>query len=380
MSRAERLLIVGVHTRPAVASAKRSGYAVESADYFGDADLKSLADASLSIVEQRPYRSCGRFAEQYSDEKLLALAERLSGDRIVLTSTLDMRSKKIAGISGKRAKKLKDKAYQLARVRKLGIAMPETRMVRNRDEAVEAARDMGFPVVLKPALGAGGAGVVLARRGEEIPQIGERCLVQEYIKGRAISVSTLSAGDESVAISTSTQLLGSRLANAEGFMYCGSVAPYSSDGRLLSLAEEISRLFNLKGWNGIDFVHARGEYYFIELNPRFQGTLDAVERAYGIAIAEAHLAACDGELPEQRPQAKRFAARLTLFARERSIVRGNLAKLCCDVPRRNVIVEAGEPVTTVLGSGRSKSEALQEVKEKAKLVRTRFLFPVGEAF
>ena len=380
MSSAERLLIVGVHTRPAVASAKRSGYAVESADYFGDADLKRLADASLSIVEQKPYRSCGRFSEQYSDEKLLALAQRLSGDRIILTSTLPLQSRKVAGIPGRRAKRLKDKVYQLRKLRKLGIAMPETRVVRSRDEAVEAARDIGFPVVLKPALGAGGEGVVLARREEEIPHIGERYLVQEYIKGRAISVSTLSAGDESVAISTTTQLLGSKLANAGGFRYCGSVAPYSSDERLLSMAEEISRLFRLRGWNGIDFVHAKGEYYFIELNPRFQGTLDAVERAYGIDIVEAHLAACDGELPEQRPEAKRFAVRLTLFARERSIVRGNLTKLCCDVPRRNVIVEACEPVTTVLGSGRSRSEGLQEVRRKAKLVYSRFLFPVSEAF
>jgi len=373
---------VGVHTRPAVASAKRSRYAVESADYFGDVDLKRLADVSLSIVEQKPYRSSGRFAEQYSDGKLLALARRLDGDRIILTSTLSLRSRKVAGISGARAKKLKDKAYQLARVRKLEpeVAVPETRVVEGRDEAVEAAREIGFPVVVKPALGAGGEGVVLARREEEVPDIRERCLVQEYIKGRPVSVSTLSAGDESAAVSTSVQLLGSRLVNAQGFRYCGSIAPYSSDERLLSMAEEISRLFRLKGWNGIDFVEARGKYYFMELNPRFQGTLDVVELAYGINIVEAHLAACDGELPEQCPAAGRFAARLTLFAGERCIVRGNLARLCSDVPVRNAIIEAGEPVTTVLASGDSRSEALRRAKEKAKRVYSRFLFPVREAF
>lgn len=380
MSSGERLLIVGVHTRPAVASAKRSRYAVESADYFGDVDLRRLADASLSIVEQRPYRSSGRFAEQYSDEKLIALARRLDGDRIILTSTLPLRSRKVAGISGARAKKLKDKAYQLARIKKLDIALPETRVVASRDEAIEAAQEIGFPVVVKPLLGAGGEGVVLVKREEEVPDVQERCLVQEYIKGRAISVSTLTAGDESIAISTSVQLLGSRLVNARGFTYCGSVAPYSSDERLLSTAEEISCLFRLKGWNGMDFVEARGEYYFMELNPRFQGTLDVVERAYGINIVEAHLAACDGELPERRPCARRFAARLTLFAGERCIVRGNLAKLCSDVPVRNAILEAFEPVTTVLSSGKSRSEALLHVKEKAKRVYSRFLFPVSEAF
>ncbi len=380
MSSGERLLIVGVHTRPAVASAKRSHHTVESADYFGDVDLKRLADASLSIVEQKPYHSSGRFAEQYSDEKLLALARRLDGDRIILTSTLPLRSRKVAGISGVRAKKLKDKTYQLRKVKKLDVAFPRTKVVENRDEAIEAAQEIGFPVVLKPALGAGGEGVVLARHEEEVPDIRERCLVQEYIRGRAISVSTLSAGDESIAVSTSVQLLGSRLVNAQGFIYCGSVVPYTGDERLLSMAEEISRLFRLKGWNGIDFVEAKGEYYFMELNPRFQGTLDVVELAYGINIVEAHLAACDGELPEQRPAARRYAARLTLFAGERCIVRGNLAKLCSDVPVRNAIVEAGEPVTTVLASGGSRSEALRRAKAKARRVYSRFLFPVSEAF
>jgi len=379
-TKGERLLIVGVHTRPAVASAKRSGYGVASADYFGDIDLKRLADESRSIVKQKPYCSNGRLAENYSDEKLLALAQRLEGDRIILTSTLPLRSRKIAGISGVRAKKLKDKAYQLKKVKKLNIALPETRVVESREEAVQAAEEIGFPVVVKPALGAGGEGVVLARSPREIPEIYERFLVQEYIQGRAISVSTLSYRNESVAISTSVQILGSRLAKARGFRYCGSLAPYSSDDRLLSIAEEISCLFNLRGWNGIDFVEAKGEYYFIELNPRFQGTLDVVERAYGLAIVEAHLAACDGELPGQRPEANSFAARLTLFASEKCIVRGNLLKLCSDVPARNAIIEAGEPVTTVLSSGKSRSEALQRVKKKARQVYSRYLFSVPEAF
>ncbi|WP_456475089.1 ATP-grasp domain-containing protein [Candidatus Pyrohabitans sp.] len=376
----ERLLIVGLHTRPAVASAKRSGYAVASADYFGDVDLKKLADESRSIVEQRPYRSNGRQAENYSEERLIEIAHELEGEKIILTSTLAMHSSKIAGISGRRAKKLKDKAYQLKKLGKLGIALPETRVVRSREEAVQAAEEIGFPVVVKPALGAGGEGVVLVHSQEEIPEIRECFLVQEYIRGKAISVSTLSYRSQSVAISTSVQLLGSRLVRAGGFRYCGSIAPYSREERLLSLAEEVASLFNLRGWNGIDFVERHGEYYFIELNPRFQGTLDVVERAYHLDIVAAHLAACEGELPEQRPRPRNCAARLTLFAGERCIVRGNLLKLCSDVPVRNAIIEAGEPITTVLGSAQSRRGALQKVKEKAARVYSRYLYPIPEAF
>ena len=365
------LLIIGIHTRPAVFSAKRLGYRVFSVDYFGDQDLKDVADASLSIVNQRPYRSNGRISDSYSDEKLIALAKRFQADKTILTSALTSAStsisdikKNVVGTSQKRVKKIKDKEYQLKKVEKLGIRIPKSEFVDSRKEAIEAAGNIGLPCILKPARGGGGKDVRRIGNLNEIErlQIDERYIVQEFVKGRAVSVSTLSTKTESKGISTSTQILGSRFLNQEGFAYCGNIVPWKDDDVLLSIAGEISRKFKVLGWNGIDFVAGRdGDYTFMELNPRFQGTFDCIERVYGINLIDAHIRACEGELTEVSGPAG-TAVRLTLYAKERLEIIRDMRRVSYDVPVTHSIIEGGEPITTVVTYGATKKESIRAAK------------------
>jgi hypothetical protein len=52
------------------------------------------------------------------------------------------------------------KALQLNLFESLGLAYPRTRIINDADEAVKAARDLRFPVVVKPNIGGRGAGIV----------------------------------------------------------------------------------------------------------------------------------------------------------------------------------------------------------------------------
>jgi uncharacterized protein len=380
------LLIVGIHTRPAVFSAKRLGYRVFSVDYFGDIDLKEKADASLSIVNQRPYRSNGRISDNYSDEKLIALAKRFDADKTILTSTLtsplDIK-KKVIGTSQKRMKKIKDKEYQLKKVERLGIKIPKSEFVDSEKEAIEAAKNIGLPCILKPVRGGGGKDVLYVKNFDEIRriheiQINERYVVQEFVKGRSVSASTLSTKNESKGISTSTQILGSRLLNQKGFIYCGSIVPWKNDDVLLSLAGEISKEFGVLGWNGIDFVaggsgaDSDDDYTFIELNPRFQGTFDCIEKVYGINLIDAHTKACEGELMEWRNPVG-AAVRMTLYAKERLEITKDLRKIGRDVPIRHSIIEKGEPITTVITHGPSKRASITNAKIKTADIYSNFV-------
>src|SRR5256714_5655493 len=51
------------------------------------------------------------------------------------------------------------KAAQLALLDSLGLAYPRTRVINHAEEALHAARDLQFPVVVKPNIGGRGAGV-----------------------------------------------------------------------------------------------------------------------------------------------------------------------------------------------------------------------------
>ena len=96
------------------------------------------------------------------------------------------------------------KAAQLALLHSLGLATPRSRVVNCAIEAVSAAREIGFPVIIKPNVGGRGAGILrldsapaldhAVAAGEIEFGIDGTALVQEFLPirgGHIIRVETL---------------------------------------------------------------------------------------------------------------------------------------------------------------------------------------------
>jgi len=97
-----------------------------------------------------------------------------------------------------------------------GIPTAEAVVVRDRDEAFKAARDRGFPVVLKADGLAAGKGVLIIRTDDELDaaidaffvsrrfgESGDRVLVEECLEGVEVSYMVISDGADVVPIATS---------------------------------------------------------------------------------------------------------------------------------------------------------------------------------
>ena len=138
---------------------------------------------------------------------------------------------------------------------------------------------------------------------------------------------------------------------------------------MIRLAIETVELFDLLGSVGVDFVLS-DEPYVLEINPRFQGSLNSVEWSLDVNLFSLHYKACIGERVEV-PKPRRFACRAILFADRRIEIRENLCGngMFADVPKVGDVVEEGEPIVSILSSGRSRSEVL----EKARMYRDLFL-------
>jgi predicted ATP-grasp superfamily ATP-dependent carboligase len=371
----DSILLIGIHTRPSVSSAKALGLFTLSVDYFGDVDLKETADVSRSIRDQKPFESSGRLSENYSGEKLEELAADLDADRTVSTCSLNL-GRRVTGNPPEKLMKLKDKELQLKKVGKLGVNVPDYEVVDDVEDAREAVEYLGFPCILKPSRGAGGRDVLLVKKREDIKKVEETSIVQRLVKGTPISTSTLSTKKDAMLLSTSEQLLGLDSVGQRGFVYCGNSIPLnlgtSELDELWDLSTRISKTFGVVGWNGIDFV-LEDEPVFIEINPRFQGTFDCIERSYNINLLEAHIRACEGELILP-PTAEKSSVRMTVFARERCLVNEDLRGIALDVPLGNSIIEKGEPVATIITSGKRR-EAIQRCNALVKGVYERTLTP-----
>ncbi len=393
----ERILVIGIDAAALAASANRAGYTVFAADYFGDLDLKRACKDSLSIVTQEAGKSCGYLQENFSADRLLILAKKLLAsnqvDVVLLASGLEDspqvteeldRHAPIAGNSPKAINRVREKDRFFDDLESLGIHHPETSKVDNLHEGKRAAKDIGYPILVKPLTSFGGVGVRDARDAREleqvfrgIPELSREMLIQERIPGLDASVSFLSSERHVEILAVNEQLLGvPELGQMEKFGYCGNIVPAPRAGQLTHACSEIVRKITkhycLVGSNGIDIVVSEdGIPYVMEVNPRFQGTLECVERFCGLNLVNAHIEAClEGKLPSLgRVMPRKFYVRLILYALNRSAV-PDLQRFSelRDIPQPGTIIEKGEPLTSIVVHGDTRNLAIERARSLARRI------------
>jgi predicted ATP-grasp superfamily ATP-dependent carboligase len=136
-------------------------------------------------------------------------------------------------------------------------------------------------------------------------------------------------------------------------------------------AERIISHFGLVGSNGVDFVVSKeGTPFVIEVNPRFQGTLECVERVYGVNVVKAHVEACvDRRLLRKTFSSRGFCTRLILYAPQRVVV-PDLRAFCGvrDLPLIGAVVEEGEPLCSITSAGVTREASLSKGQRVAESI------------
>ncbi len=192
--------------------------------------------------------------------------------------------------------------YQL--FRENAIPTPETYRVEG-DELLTVAERIGPPWVVKPQDGVGAEGVGLATdleslgRAQALLRTGRPALLQRYIKGAHASVSLLTTGQRSVALSLNEQ----RMEVGLPFIYRGGRIPleHPLEERAMDLARQAVGLVpGLRGYVGVDLVLTPSECYVLEVNPRLTTSYVGLRRVIDLNLAEAIWQSCyDGRLPGQ---------------------------------------------------------------------------------
>jgi predicted ATP-grasp superfamily ATP-dependent carboligase len=396
ISNLRNILVIGVDSLSLAASTKRAGYEVFAVDHFGDQDLKCVCRESLSAIKQRLGRSCGYMSSDFSPEILLqmtkALLKKYEIDAVLLSSGLDDSSdilfelNELVPILGNHPSiidKTRDKTRFFRELDRLGVSHPETAVVDDLEEARGESKDIGYPVVVKPLSGFGGAGVRKAEDSRQLKQAfretsfpDEKVLIQKYISGTNASVSLVSSIKGVVTLTVNKQLIGiHKLGQREPFGYCGNIVPLSAPRKVVdackSAVEKVVQHFGLVGSNGVDLVVSKeGIPHVIEVNPRFQGTQECVERVLRINLVEAHVKACmEGELPGVDWEPSSFCVRLIVFAPQ-SLTAPDLSVFeeVRDISLPGVIVEKGEPVCSIVVEGATGKFALEKARMIAELI------------
>lgn len=274
-------------------------------------------------------------------------------------------------------------------LKKRGIAHPET-VLLDEIGALE------FPLMVKPACSGGGIFNMKVEKAYDLmllysrlkeagmPSGKSKIIAQEFVEGIPASVSVLSTKERAVAIAVNEQLIGTSWLTEMPFAYCGNITPFETSYALemKQIAENLILELGLVGSNGVDFIITEKGPVVIEVNARFQGSLDSVEMATGLNLLDSHLKAFEGiiDMPAEAldgkidDSLKKYAGRCILYS-DRNMVMTEavrdmlLERNVCDVPVAGQFIGPNEPVISVLNSGNDRDEVIRGMKDSVTFIR-----------
>ena len=196
-------------------------------------------------------------------------------------------------------------------LKELNIPQPTGKAVTKIEDGVEAAKKIGYPVLVRPSFVLGGRAMqIVANEGQlrhylqtavEIDE-DKPVLVDKYIRGKEVEIDAICDG-QAVFVPGIMELV-----ERTGVHSGDSISVYPSfsisnkvKGIILQYAKKLGPAIGIKGLFNIQFiVDGNDDVYIIEVNPRSSRTVPFLSKATGYPLADiATLVALGKSLKEQ---------------------------------------------------------------------------------
>jgi carbamoyl-phosphate synthase large subunit len=188
---------------------------------------------------------------------------------------------------------------------RLGVARPEGKAARSFREARTIARELGFPVLVRPSFVLGGRAMEivyneaqLAAYAESAPPIlpDAPLLVDKYLRGLELEVDAVFDGDDVLipGIFEHVERAGVHSGDSIGVYPVQSVDD-GMERRIAGITQAVARELQIRGLINIQFVLHDGRLYIIEANPRASRTVPIIQKATGINLVAAATRVALGE-------------------------------------------------------------------------------------
>lgn len=413
------IIISAFSSRALVETAAQCDLNIYSFDYFGDQDLLNYAADNFSIKKDSD--------SKYFPEKLAALIEDFADERplelfyFVYASSWDNHPDLIKRIENMKniillgnnsrilknllSKKGLEKTFNL--LQKIELKTPE--LIFEQNNLIEKLENnkSGKNYLLKPLKSGGGKKIELLKDKNDYQKLSKKLLkeegrdwidnyyFEEFIKGEIFSLQFAADGSKAKIISASKQLINNK-GNSK-FKYGGNILIQKKAAEIKVLKEAVQLLtkeYNLKGINGIDFIQKDGEIYFIELNPRFTAAAELSIPIYGCSLFKSYYTENITEISNLDYQKNYLNSdfkeygKIIYYAQNDILLLDDLTKLnnnlekgkisfekaelkIKDIPKKGEKFSSGDPVCTLIINAEN-SEFFRQAAENAVLNMKKF--------
>jgi carbamoyl-phosphate synthase large subunit len=224
---------------------------------------------------------------------------------INLAAELSRRGVKIVGSDRNSLDMAEDREKFEAALQRLGVARPQGKAATSFRQARTIARELGFPVLVRPSYVLGGRGMEivynegqLASYVETAPPItpGAPLLVDKYLRGLEVEVDAVYDGTDILVPGIFEHIERAGIHSGDSIsVYPPQTIGAEMQARIVEITRSIAHELRTRGLINIQFVIHAGELYIIEANPRASRTVPIISKATGVNLVAAATRVALGE-------------------------------------------------------------------------------------
>lgn len=179
---------------------------------------------------------------------------------------------------------------------KCSIPRPKGHSVFTEAEALDAARDLGFPVLMRPSYVLGGQNMIIAYTEEDITEymriitsggIENPVLIDKYLCGREVEVDAICDGEDVLIPGIMEHIERAGVHSGDSIsVYPAQTLTRHEKETIADYTVKLAAALKVKGLINIQFVIYRGTVYVIEVNPRSSRTVPYISKVTNVPMVD----------------------------------------------------------------------------------------------
>lgn len=215
---------------------------------------------------------------------------------IKLTKYLDEMGVKILGTSADSIDAAEDRGRFDELLGKCGIPRPAGHTVMNVEEALAAAENLGYPVLMRPSYVLGGQNMIIAHSDQDIVEYMEiisrgglenPVLIDKYMMGKEIEVDAICDGTDYVIPGIMEHIERAGIHSGDSIsVYPAMTLTKKIHDTIIEYTKKLAFELKVIGLVNIQYVVYNNEVYVIEVNPRSSRTVPYISKVTGVPMVD----------------------------------------------------------------------------------------------
>ena len=214
---------------------------------------------------------------------------------------------------------------------KCGIPRPAGHTVMTEEEAVKAADELGYPVLVRPSYVLGGQGMEIAYKEEDVREfmqvisrnkVENPVLVDKYMMGREIEVDAICDGDDILIPGIMEHFERAGVHSGDSISIYPSInIEQKHKDTIIRYTEALAKNLAVLGLVNIQFVLYNDQVYVIEVNPRSSRTVPYISKVTGVPMVDLATRCMFGEKLRDmgcgtglHPESDHYAVKVPVFS------------------------------------------------------------------